>query len=147
MNGNSGYRPALCADWPRYWPARRAAAQQRLQLCSGWAGCTNQCKCSSHRRLRARARIDEGLMRDTAEASVTHHAARLIPPAGGPSRSAGSVAPSQGSSRAPKERPPPRRVAVLSGSPSRPPLRLNRSKLAHENRLQAGRRKRGDVRD
>ena len=43
MNGNSGYRPALCADWPGYWPARRAAAQQRLQLCSGWAGCTNQC--------------------------------------------------------------------------------------------------------
>ena len=69
-------------------------ARRRTATAAGLFGrdAPTNAMCSSHRRLRARARIDEGLMRDTAEASVTHHAARLIPPAGGPSRSAGSVA-------------------------------------------------------
>ena len=90
MNGNSGYRPALCANWPGHWPTRRAAAQQRLQVCSG--GMHQPMQVLESPKTACTGEVDEGLMRDTAEASVTHHAARLIPPAGGPSRSAGSVA-------------------------------------------------------
>jgi len=48
--------------------------------------------CSSHRRLCARARSTRGRTRDKAEARVTHYAARLIPAAGCPLWSAGSVA-------------------------------------------------------
>ena len=48
--------------------------------------------CSSHRRLCARARSTRGRTRDRAEARVTHYAARLIPAAGCPLWSAGSVA-------------------------------------------------------
>ena len=90
MNGNSGYRPALCANWPGDRPTRRAAAQQRLQVCSG--GMHQPMQVLESPKTACTGEVDEGLMRDTAEASVTHHAARLIPPAGGPSRSAGSVA-------------------------------------------------------
>ena len=43
MNGNSGYRPALCANWPGHWPTRRAATQQRLQVCSGGMHQPMQC--------------------------------------------------------------------------------------------------------
>ena len=43
MNGNSGYWPALYANWPGRWPARRAATQERLQVCSSWMNQPMQC--------------------------------------------------------------------------------------------------------
>lgn len=91
MNGNSGYRSALYANGLGRWPARRAATQERLQVCSGWMNQPMQCARVTEDCVHGRGRRGP-LTRDKAEARVTHYAARLIPAAGCPLWSAGSVA-------------------------------------------------------
>ena len=69
MNGNSGYWPALYANWPGRWPARRAATQERLQVCSSWM---NQCNVLESPKTVCTGEVDEG--QDTRQSRGARHA-------------------------------------------------------------------------